>query len=205
MRPSYSDISDVFNFILWYIWCNEIMRPPISDFDRFRPENTASKYLGPHLAANEIGGHMFSNLYILVHFHRYAMTRSYVHHDVQHYAFICVTWHIPACDVNYFPQKSPVISGSFAEMTCNLRHNVSLRHPVTDCTQCFHVCIRIWKFPLCSNMENMGVCVWVRVCVHAHVCAQHLTEIWIAWNQERRPCCFSRALWSLVPSPSDMV
>jgi len=29
-----------------------------------------------------------------------------------------------------FPQKSPIISGSFAEETCNLRHRMHLHHPV---------------------------------------------------------------------------
>ena len=32
--------------------------------------------------------------------------------------------------IGHFPQKSPIISGSFAKMTCNLRHPMSLRHPV---------------------------------------------------------------------------
>jgi len=35
--------------------------------------------------------------------------------------------------IRHFPQKSPMISGSFAEMTCNLRHplhSTSLHHPV---------------------------------------------------------------------------
>jgi len=32
--------------------------------------------------------------------------------------------------MGHFPQKCPMISGSFAEMTCNLRHPVSLRNPV---------------------------------------------------------------------------
>jgi len=41
--------------------------------------------------------------------------------------------------VGHFPQKSPIISGSFAKkMTCNLRHPMSLRHPVTS--QVAYVC-----------------------------------------------------------------
>jgi len=32
--------------------------------------------------------------------------------------------------IGHFPQKSPTISGSFVKMTCNLRHPMSLRHPV---------------------------------------------------------------------------
>jgi len=32
--------------------------------------------------------------------------------------------------IGHFPQKSPIISVSFAKMTCDLRHFMSLRHPV---------------------------------------------------------------------------
>jgi len=32
--------------------------------------------------------------------------------------------------IDQFPQKSPIISGSFATTTCNLRHPMGLRHPV---------------------------------------------------------------------------
>jgi len=32
--------------------------------------------------------------------------------------------------IGHFPQKSPIISGSFAENDCNLRHLTSLRHAV---------------------------------------------------------------------------
>ena len=32
--------------------------------------------------------------------------------------------------VGHFPQKSPVISGPFAEMTCNFRYTMDLRDPV---------------------------------------------------------------------------
>jgi len=36
--------------------------------------------------------------------------------------------HSFAREICHLPQKSPIISGSFAEMTCNLRHPMSLRH-----------------------------------------------------------------------------
>jgi len=32
--------------------------------------------------------------------------------------------------IGHFPQKSPIISGSLAKMTCNLRHAMCLGHPV---------------------------------------------------------------------------
>jgi len=32
--------------------------------------------------------------------------------------------------IGHFPPKSPIIGGSFAKMTCNLRHPMSLRDPV---------------------------------------------------------------------------
>jgi len=34
--------------------------------------------------------------------------------------------------MGHFPQESPVISGSFAEVTCNLRLRMGLRHPVVE-------------------------------------------------------------------------
>jgi len=32
--------------------------------------------------------------------------------------------------MGHFLQKSPIISGTFMKMTCNLRHPMGLRHPV---------------------------------------------------------------------------
>ena len=39
--------------------------------------------------------------------------------------------------LGHFPQRNPIISGSFAKMTCNLRHPMGLRHPVSV----FHICV----------------------------------------------------------------
>jgi len=41
--------------------------------------------------------------------------------------------------IGHFPQKSPIISGSFASMTCNLRHPMGFRHPVFDHSQKRHI------------------------------------------------------------------
>ena len=51
--------------------------------------------------------------------------------------FLCTGWQRPTgCLIftDHFPQKTRIISGSFAENTCNLRHTVHFRHPV--CCSC---------------------------------------------------------------------
>jgi len=62
----------------------------------------------------------------------------------------------------YFLQKSPIISGYFAKMTCNLRHPMGLRHPVlcilhlicTFVLQCVAVCVAV----CCSVLQCVAVC-----------------------------------------------
>jgi len=49
------------------------------------------------------------------------------------YAYFCTGWRRPIGGlvfIEHFPQKSPVIIGSFARLTCNLRHPMCLCHPV---------------------------------------------------------------------------
>ena len=71
-----------------------------------------------------------------------------------------------------FPQKSPVISGSFVallrEMTCGLRHPMSLRHPESCALSPSVVCL---CFAPCRELSaESRVCVLLsvesRVCVH---------------------------------------
>ena len=53
--------------------------------------------------------------------------------------------------IGHVPQKSPIISGSFAKkITCNLRHHMRLRHPVA----CVGLIPRDW--PLCSQHCRSG-------------------------------------------------
>jgi len=83
------------------------------------------------------------------------MTHSYVRHDslirairsyVRHESFKCATWGKDArmattgwrrivrylISIGHFPRKSPIYSGSFAKNDWNLRHPMTLRHPVAD-------------------------------------------------------------------------
>ena len=79
----------------------------------------------------------------------------------------------------HFPQKSPIISGSFAKMTCNLRHPMSHRCPVLVyiiCTEhacyvriiCFWIYIYIY-YMLVLCMQYIYIRHTVQY-VHAAVC-----------------------------------
>ena len=105
--------------------------------------------------------YQYANMYIFVythiqythiHIHIYTHTHTYVCMSICKYANrVAKTRRIPYL-IRLFQQKSPILSGSFVEMICNLGDPMSLRHPVImyayTCAQTYkykythiHICI----------------------------------------------------------------
>jgi len=96
--------------------------------------------------------------------------------------------------IGQFLQKSPIISGSCAKMTCNLRHPTRLRHPATKCDHSrdlppSYVCHdsstrETWRILICvpwlslyhtdeyviSNKKNLICVPWLRKKKISYVC-----------------------------------
>jgi len=144
---------------------------------------------------------MISNLHILVHFRRYTVTHSYVHRDVQHDAFTCVTWRIPACDIGHFPQKSPVISGSFAENKMQFKASCGSSPP---CNKLHPVFSRLYtnkKIPFVYEHGKYG-CVRVSSSVCTRACVLNTWRRFEAHEIRNSALVVSPThfdLWSLLP------
>jgi len=78
--------------------------------------------------------------------------------------------------IGHFLQKSPIISGCFAKMTCNSRHPIGLCHPVSIIPvylsiisiylSIYYICI---IFDLCTHV-HVYVYMYVCVCIYIHIC-----------------------------------
>jgi len=85
--------------------------------------------------------------------------------------------------IGHFPQKSPIISVSFAKMTCNLRHPMGLRHPV--------------RVTWLLHTARSGV--WGYTCDRTYLYVWHASFIRVAWLihvwDMTHPC-----EWDVTPS-----
>jgi hypothetical protein len=77
--------------------------------------------------------------------------------------------------IGHFPQKSPIISGSFAKMTCNLRHPMGLRHPVHARILYVddHVVTCMWTSHTTHVDESCRTCEWIV----PHIWMSHATHV----------------------------
>ena len=93
--------------------------------------------------------------------------------------------------IRHFPQKSPMISGSFAKVTCSLRHPMGLRHPVPSIQ--IHACVCV-----CTCICMRGVCVFVHIHIYLEIamCDTYTME-WL--RQQALYNC--RSLLQMSPSP----
>jgi len=66
--------------------------------------------------------------------------------------------------IGRFPQKNPIISGSFAKMTCNLRHHKGLRHQVSVIS--LHMCLCTKTMSLYVHIFYRAATIWTRVFWH---------------------------------------
>ena len=74
--------------------------------------------------------------------------------------------------IGHFPQKSPIISGSFAKNDLHLRHPMGLRHPVI-----VHICVYI----LYTSMANTCKYMYTMCTCHQHVGQIHVYNVYMSY------------------------
>ena len=105
---------------------------------------------------------MYINTYIFI-YPIHANVSSNIPWSIRATEWLRVIWCL--IFIGNFPPKSPIISGSFAKMTCNLRHPMSLRLPV----QCNLMRWRTFliMFQLCTAFDTRTL-THLHAHTHAH-------------------------------------
>jgi len=107
----------------------------------------------------------------------------------------CTEWRRPiGCliFIGHFPQKSPIVDGSFAKMTCDLKYPVSLRHhlPLNDIyntplitaayfVYIYHMCRRQCLAPSNHTRTQSHTHTHARTHTHTHITCAKINELFI--------------------------
>jgi len=103
------------------------------------------------------------------------MTHSYF--KVWHTSYLRDACFVTVRFIGQFLQKSPTISGSFAKMTCNLRHPIGLRHPVSV-RRLIHMCdVTHWYV-----RHDLFICVTWSLHVRHAWFMSFLSHICVTWH-----------------------